>query len=120
MKFLGSGVFRDLFQDIRIDDAQEAAETARRQSSNLESEIGRLRQQVQRLQLVCEAMWELLRDGHGLQDQQLADKLQEVAESHKLSAKKSVVCPACQRNNAGTIAKCLYCGEPLGDANMFR
>lgn len=112
--------FRDLIQDFRIADAATTAESVRNKSAHLENELGRLKRQVQRLQLVCEAMWELLREEHNLEDQQLADRIQQVAKSQELNSRRTVVCTSCQRENASTIQKCLYCGELLSDANMFQ
>ena len=72
---------------------------------------------LDRLALVTEALWTLLRERAGLTDQQLVERIQEVDLSDgQLDGKvrrPPVDCPACSRKVSRRNRRCLYCGAEL-------
>ena len=111
----------DVSQEGRIRQAQETAhrsalDASQAQSSAQESSE-RLTETIERLGLVTQAMWELLRDRTELTEAQLADKVQEVdlrdgvADGRR--GRQAVTCPTCKRPNRGARLRCLYCAAPL-------
>lgn len=69
----------------------------------------------ERLLLLCQAMWELLREREGLTELQLADKLREIdlrdgMEDGKVSPVKVATCEHCRRPINRRHRKCIYCG----------
>lgn len=106
--------------------AREAAEQAQRashisQTTNLiQSDVVCLRDEVERLSLLNQAMWELLRERLRLSDDDLEKKAQEVdMRDGKPDGKMSrhpLRCPQCGRVTNSRHKKCLYCGlEFQGD-----
>jgi hypothetical protein len=77
--------------------------------------VRELAQQIERLSLMNQALWELLRDRVGITEAELEQKAQEVdlrdgVADGKMTA-TAVRCPTCQRVNNSRHAKCLYCGQ---------
>lgn len=74
--------------------------------------------ELARLELVCEAMWELVKEKTGLVDDDLLAKMAEldltdgVADGKKAKG-GPVVCPKCNRPNSRRHDFCIYCGEHI-------
>jgi len=111
----------DVSQESRIRQAQETAhrsamDASQAQSAAQESSV-RLAESIERLALVTQAMWELLRDRTELTEAQLTDKVQEVdlrdgvADGRR--GKAATTCPSCKRPNGSARLRCLYCAAPL-------
>ncbi|MGI6137949.1 MAG: hypothetical protein ACOYI9_02855 [Candidatus Hydrogenedentales bacterium] len=76
--------------------------------------------ELERMTLLNQAMWELIRDRLNLSDEDLERKVQEVdMRDGKRDGKMSVHplrCPQCGRISNSRLKKCLYCGlEFKGD-----
>jgi hypothetical protein len=76
--------------------------------------IRELQHQVQRLQLLNQALWEILRDKAGLTDAELEQKAHEVdmrdgVEDGRMT-ETALKCPNCGRVSSSKHWKCLYCG----------
>jgi len=87
----------------------------RRQSLENRGEIRELRHQVERLSLLNQALWELVRDRLNLSDgdlEQLAHAIdmRDGVEDGKITA-TPVRCPSCERVNSSRHPKCIYCGQ---------
>ena len=73
---------------------------------------------IDRLLLITEAMWTLMKQQHGYNDDMLVQLIQQI-EKQKTNANgvtikdAPVVCPSCQRNNTATRSFCMYCGTAL-------
>tara|TARA_R110001592_G_scaffold254843_3_gene518328 strand:- start:1474 stop:1845 length:372 start_codon:yes stop_codon:yes gene_type:complete len=77
--------------------------------------IRELRHQVERLSLLNQALWELIRDKAGLTDADLERMAKEIdlrdgTEDGKMGG-GAVTCPTCLRVSNAKHYKCLYCGE---------
>ena len=95
---------------IDVSEARRRAGTAVRAADELEEE-------VDRLTLICHAMWEVLQDQLGLSDAQLLEKIREVdLRSGRQDGKapaKPATCPSCSRISNARHALCIYCGVEL-------
>lgn len=98
----------DIRQNQRISKAQaENKRTARTVKESQES-IEELRQSVNKLSGVCQAMWQLLQTTSGLSDQDLLDALQHIEEKNAAQN-----CAKCGRVQQSKKPNCLYCGTPF-------
>lgn len=81
---------------------------------SLES-VKELRHQVERLSLLNQALWELIRGRAGLTDADLEQKASEIDLRDGIADGKigggAVSCPTCHRVSNAKHFKCLYCGE---------
>lgn len=93
--------------------------TRARQSESMALEslesVKELRHQVERLSLLNQALWELLRDRARLTDADLERKATEIdlrdgIEDGKMGG-GALTCPTCHRVSNAKHYKCLYCGE---------
>ena len=77
--------------------------------------IHELTHQVERLTLLNQALWELLRARLKLTDEELEKSIREVdvrdgAEDGRMT-KTALQCPTCGRVSSSKHWKCLYCGQ---------
>ena len=82
------------------------------------SDISQLQMQVERLLLVTEALWTILKEKHGLEDKELLRQMVQIdlrdgRMDGKVAATPPEPCPKCQRIVAKNSVRCMYCGEPL-------
>jgi len=94
-------------------ESAEAKGAARSAAQQVEDVGGRL----DRMLLVCEALWTLLRDRLGVTDVELVDRINEIDLSDgRLDGKvrkSAVTCPGCGRTIARRFPKCMYCGQAV-------
>lgn len=78
---------------------------------------------IERLLLVTEAMWTMMKQQHGYTDDALIKMIEEI-DSRKtivggVTVKSSPqTCPNCGRPNSASRLCCIYCGKPL-EGNPF-
>jgi hypothetical protein len=77
--------------------------------------IRELERHVNRLALLNQAMWEIIRDRAGMTDRDLEELARQIdlrdgQEDGKMTA-QAVRCPACDRICNSKHSKCLYCGQ---------
>lgn len=91
-------------------DAVQASAQARRSQSAVEH----LEARLERLALVTEALWTILRERVGISDLDLLDRIREVDLSDGAldgKVRHGVLdCPECGRVLSKRNARCLYCG----------
>ena len=94
--------------------------SARTQTNQNRSEVKFLRANLERTLLICEALWELLRDKTKLTDDDLNKKLYEIdmrdGQVDGKNQRKVIDCPKCHRKVASRNAACLYCGHYIDDS----
>ncbi len=85
--------------------------------SNIAQE-GRVREvehQIERLMLLNQSLWELLREKLNISDADLQAKIQEVDMRDGVADGKmtttALKCPTCGRTSSSKHWKCLYCGQ---------
>ena len=89
----------------------------RRPRSN-EGEVAELQGEVERLLLITEALWSILKEKHGLDENELVKQITLIdLEDGRLDGRKAPTppqpCPKCQRMLGKHRPRCLFCGEPI-------
>lgn len=92
----------------------EPAPQAQPQPRTTSPEIRDLQHEVERLRLINQSMWELLREHLKLNDEALEAKIREVdlrdgVEDGRMTG-HALKCPRCERISHSKHWKCLYCG----------
>ena len=91
--------------------------------SEPQGEIGEIKAEIERLYFITEALWRILKEKHGLDENEIVRQITMIdIEDGKLDQRKAKTpptpCPKCGRVVAKQRAKCMYCGE-LIVANPF-
>jgi hypothetical protein len=81
-------------------------------------EVAELEGEIERLMLITEALWRILKEKHGLDDNELVRQITMIdLEDGRLDGRKPATppqpCPKCQRMLAKNRPRCLFCGEPI-------
>ena len=106
-------------QGGRAKQAEAASEQAKRTAADARSRGESLRFDVEKLLMITEALWEILKREHGYTDDQLVEVIQEIdLRDGKLDGKVSrtterPACSGCGRKIMRNQVKCLYCGAPV-------
>ena len=87
-------------------------------NSQFRSKLDAIGNDVERLFMITEALWTLLREMHGFSDADLENVIQEVdLRSGRLDGKRArkegPLCSSCNRRNSGRTPTCMYCGTML-------
>ena len=94
--------------------ASDRAETATDRARRAEQGTDDLRRQLDRLQLICEAMWTIVKERTGVDDAELARLVEEIdLRDGKLdgrAAPAAQACARCRRVVSVRTGVCLYCG----------
>ena len=99
--------------------AQTDASSAQASAREAKTEVEFLRQDIDRLLMITEALWALLKKEHGYTDEVLAGLVKEIdLHDGRLDGKSATVsppapCPACGKINSSRRSVCIYCGKPL-------
>ena len=97
---------------VALQSSGEAQRTARKAQTATEV----LGNDVERLLMITEALWMLLKQQHGYSDEDLQAKIMEIdMRDGKLDGKVAktapMPCPKCGRPMAKRRTNCIYCGE---------
>jgi hypothetical protein len=84
-----------------------------------------LQANVERLFFITEALWRILKEQHGMDDNELIKQITLIdIEDGKLDGKKPKTpptpCPKCNRTVGRQRVKCLFCGEPIAQSPFER
>lgn len=107
--------FHELWEERRADRAAQA------ESASLHD----LQAQIDKLQLICMAMWSILKEKTQTTEEDLLKRIETIDLSDgKLDGKVRVQitrCPQCNRVLSARHNRCLYCGytPPTGDFSAF-
>lgn len=111
----------DVFQHRQIQKADEKADVARldakQTKDRLHFETQRIEAKIDGLALICEALWETLRENTNLTDLDIQRKIEEIdlrdgRRDGRISGSPTV-CKGCNRPAHTRQVTCMYCGEPL-------
>lgn len=99
--------------------ANAAASEARRALSDVEA----MKLEIERLLLITESLWTILKEKHGYEDNELIRRITEVdirdgRLDGKLASAPPEQCPHCNRTLIRKRPFCMYCGKPVA-ANPF-
>lgn len=92
--------------------------------SSAQAEINKLQNDVERLLLISEALWKILKEQHGYTNDLLQRRILEIdgadgkIDGHKASSPPRK-CPECSRVVAKNATRCMWCGtlapgDPFG------
>lgn len=90
----------------------------------LSEEVNHLEHRIEKLTLICRAMWELLSEKHGIDHQTLVGKVAEIdlrdGELNGSATPDVVTCPKCGHSVNSRHLRCIYCGfHDFGRNNVF-
>ena len=98
------------------------AARAKSKARSVEREVRVLEANLAKSMMINEALWEIIRDQHGLTEKDLHDKLYEVdMRDGVLDGKhqrKSAKCPNCHHTVSPRHPACIYCGQVI-DKSVF-
>lgn len=110
-------------QERRIGDAAVRATEAKASTDRVRDDADELRRRVETLTLACQALWEIVRSHHGLTDEVILQKIEEVdLRDGKIDGAigaSSIECPNCGRSARSTRRTCLYCGTAMASPHIF-
>lgn len=101
--------------DQHLDQSQRGAGNAR---------LNELEGRIDRLAMLCCAMWTAIQSSTGATDEDLIRMVREIDltdgfEDGKANDKQVYDCHACQRPVSVTSPRCLYCGAPRRPKHPF-
>lgn len=104
---------------VALQSAQSASRTAREAGTKVE----RLQFEIERLLLISEALWGILKERHGYDDTELQQRVMEIdlrdgKRDGKVSGSTPIKCTACGKTISKRHPCCLYCGQSA-PPNLF-
>ncbi len=113
----------DVHQESRIAAAQASAAGTAAKIGDVSAAVRELAARLDRLTLICHAMWLLLQEQTGLSDEALIERIKEVdLTDGRLDGKVArppATCPKCGRTLSPRHWKCIWCGAEKPDASGF-
>lgn len=116
-------MFNPIFQrrgyyDPSVRMAAEEAQSAQRDAREAQSQVESLRSEVERLLIISEALWTLLKKQHGYTDEVLSNLVTEIdlRDGHldgRAPKTAPLPCPNCGKLHSGRRPFCIYCGKPV-------
>lgn len=102
-----------------VSKAGEAASKA----ATAQRDVKYLEDRLDKLTLVCLAMWSLIREKTGLTEEDLVQHVTEIdladGQADGKAAKRVAKCPKCDRVMATRHKHCMYCGHDKLDMTAF-
>lgn len=102
--------------------AHRAAARAESKTAYLKRQNRIIEANLAKVLLICETLWEFIRNQHSLTDEQLREKIYEIdMRNGTLDGKhqrKAVECPSCGHTVSARHPACLYCGKII-DESVF-
>lgn len=116
-------LFLEADQYRRIAGATSDAMAARQGVESQALRISDLERRVDRLGLVCQALWELLSEKTGLTEEEVYARMQEVdlrdGKADGKISRQVTACPHCQRPVSSRRNVCLYCGAEFSPSQLI-
>ena len=113
----------NLFQSLQIRSNNQNASEANIKSRRNTDDIAMLEEKIDALALACHAMWEILRERHGVTTEQLDIKIKELdLIDGKLDGKLDMSvknCSDCGRTLNKRHTHCFYCGAAIPRVRTF-
>jgi hypothetical protein len=104
--------------------AVDAAHAAQQDAQRARDQIEHLRKDVERLLLITEALWMVLKEQHGFTDEKLAQLVTQIdlrdgQLDGRVAGTQTETCPHCGRTLSKNLTCCMYCGKPVLNRNPF-
>ena len=116
-------LFWNMHQDSRIHSAEVEAQRSSRRADSVKEDVRNLEERLDRLLLVTQALWSLLRKRTKLTEKDLLNEVTELdLQDGKLDGKATkpiVRCPKCDATICHKFNRCLFCGEPYEGGSAF-
>ena len=96
--------------------AEQVRQEAARDNALLSREVEQLEARLDRLQLACRAMSEIITEQLQLPAEAIVERIQEIDERIRNQETATATCPACNRQSRASRRTCMYCGEPMSSA----
>lgn len=95
-------------------DAQDARSAAR----EARTEVDLLKLDVERLLMISEALWQILKENHGYDDNELIRRIAQIdlrdgRLDGRVAAGAPTECPHCHHTLIKKRPFCMYCGKPV-------
>ena len=108
----------DLQGSAVAQEAKEAASRAQARASEIYLDSRSLSADVERLFMITEALWMMLKEKHGYTDEQLVEQIYNIdlrdgELDGKIAKSPPKSCPGCNRTMQGNRPICIYCGEVI-------
>ena len=105
--------------------ASNEASAASHRASKASDETRFLKADVEKLMMLTEALWSILKENHGYTDSELVRRVEHIdmkdgkldGKVAKSSPKK---CPSCNRTIQGKRSECMWCGCRIGSDPFAR
>ena len=91
---------------------------AESKAARAEEKVRALSDEIERLLMITEALWEILKEQHGYTDDDLAHKIRDIdLRDGKLDSRVApsgvAQCPTCNRTLEKNRSYCIYCGQAV-------
>ncbi len=111
MTYLHSNMPHHSGGNVAAGQAKAAAQDARERTKETGS-------QVERLYMIVEALWSLLKEEHGYTDDQLLKRVAEIdlkdgALDGRTAPSQAPKCPHCGHTTSKSQMTCVFCGKPM-------
>ena len=106
--------------------AAAAAETAARttgvqaqaEAARATTEVRLLKHHIERILMITEALWDMVKEQHGYTDDDLVKRVQQIdMRDGRLDGRVAPSgvrsCPSCKRPTSGRHVMCIYCGRAV-------
>jgi hypothetical protein len=101
---------------------RDGGESVSRSATDVRSQNEIIQCDVEKLFMLTEALWTILKEKHGCTDAELVQRVQEIdLRDGKLDGKVAKVnpdCPKCSRKLMGKRPVCLYCGAEVARVDL--
>ena len=101
------------------DPADSAGERASRVATDVRRQNELMKCDVEKLFMLTEALWTILKEQHGYTDEDLIQRIQDIdlrdgkLDGQVAKSKSKPDCPECGRKLMGRRPVCLYCGAEV-------
>ena len=101
---------------------RDGSESVSRSATDVRAQNEIIQCDVEKLFMLTEALWTILKEKHGCTDAELVQRVQEIdLRDGKLDGKVAKVnpdCPKCSRKLMGKRPVCLYCGAEVARVDL--
>ena len=112
-------------QMARANHAQTTGELASRTANDVRAENQAMLADLEKLYLVTAAMWSLMKESHGITDEMLVRRMEQIDAADgsmdgRVTPSRQTDCTSCGRRLTKRQPLCLYCGATVSRAAFER
>lgn len=112
-------VFRSAYSLYqKTQQASQDAGTAQSQAASAVTRIEQMQADIERLLMIVQALWEIIKENELVDDEELMRKIQDIdmrdgVLDGRVAKTANPQCPHCRRTLIGRHPFCLYCGQAV-------